>query len=160
MIQTKLGLMLGIQTVGAVSFNSQIFYFPIKLWVSVVKISKILSPIPAPKFGDFRGFSPKNPRNLNDPCPQTIPKPFGSSVPIPIPENWGFSGINPKNPQNWSHPRPQKIPNFFQRIVPVPAPSPKFQGGDGENRGLGPCFTIFNKGPSINDVAFKGEGRG
>ena len=69
-------------------------------WISVVKIPKILSPVPAPKFGDFRGFSPKNPRNLNDPCPQTIPEPFGSSVPIPIPENWGFLGINPKNPQN------------------------------------------------------------
>ena len=32
---TKLGLMLGIQTVGAVSCNSQIFYVPIKLWVQM-----------------------------------------------------------------------------------------------------------------------------
>ena len=42
-IQTKLELMLGIQTVAAVSFNSQIFYFPIKLWVQMpgsVKLQK------------------------------------------------------------------------------------------------------------------------
>ena len=40
-IQTKLGLMLGIQTVGAVSFNSQIFYFPIKLWVQMLGAAKL-----------------------------------------------------------------------------------------------------------------------
>ena len=67
---------------------------------SVLKIPKILSPVPAQKFGDFWGFFPPNPQNLRDPRPQTIPEPFGSSIPIPIPENWGFLGINPKNPQN------------------------------------------------------------
>ena len=41
MIQTKLGLMLGIQTVGAVSSNSQIFYFPIKLWVQMPGAAKL-----------------------------------------------------------------------------------------------------------------------
>ena len=40
-IQTKLGLMLGIQTVDAVSFNSQIFYFPIKLWVQMPGAAKL-----------------------------------------------------------------------------------------------------------------------
>ena len=41
MIQTKLGLMLGIQTVAAVSFNSQIFYFPIKLWIQMPGAAKL-----------------------------------------------------------------------------------------------------------------------
>ena len=40
-IQTKLGLMLGIQTGAAVSFNSQIFYFPIKLWVQMPGAAKL-----------------------------------------------------------------------------------------------------------------------
>ena len=33
--------MLGIQIVGAVSFNSQIFYFPIKLWVQMPGAAKL-----------------------------------------------------------------------------------------------------------------------
>ena len=41
MIQTKLGLMLGIHTVGAVSFDSQIFYFPMKLWVQMLGAAKL-----------------------------------------------------------------------------------------------------------------------
>ena len=40
-IQTKKGLMLEIQTVGAVSFNSQIFYFPMKLWVQMPRAAKL-----------------------------------------------------------------------------------------------------------------------
>ena len=87
---------------------------------SVLKIPKILSPVPAPKFGDFRGFSPKNPQNLNDPHPQTIPEPFGSSVPVPIPENWGFLGINPnKSPKFELSPSP-KCPQSFEQLYPHP----------------------------------------
>ena len=41
MIQTKLGLMLEIHTVGAVSFDSQIFYFPMKLWVQMLGAAKL-----------------------------------------------------------------------------------------------------------------------
>ena len=33
--------MLEIQTVAAVSFNSQIFYFPIKLWVKLPGAAKL-----------------------------------------------------------------------------------------------------------------------
>ena len=33
--------MLGIHTVGAVSFDSQIFYFPMKLWVQMLGAAKL-----------------------------------------------------------------------------------------------------------------------
>ena len=44
--------------------------------ISVVKIPEILSPVPTPKFGDFRGFFPKYPQNLGVPRPQRIPNYF------------------------------------------------------------------------------------
>ena len=36
---------------------------------SVVKIPEILSPVPTPNFGDFWGFSPKNPQYMDCPHP-------------------------------------------------------------------------------------------
>ena len=55
---------------------------------SVVKILKILSPVLAPKLGDFWGFSPQNPHNSSFPLPQSIPEPMKSSNPVPIPNRW------------------------------------------------------------------------
>ena len=91
---------------------------------SVVKIPEIVSSVPTPKFGDFRGFFPKYPQNLGDPRPLRIPNYFYTCNPVPISEIRRFFGMNlnkspkfglspsPKHPQNLGFfgDKPQKIP--------------------------------------------------
>ena len=96
----------------------------------MVKIPKILSPVPAPKFGDFRGFSPESPQNFSFPRPQSIPEPIKSSNPVPIPKKWGILGINPpKIPRICVVPIRKVSPTFFKSL----STSPTDIFGDGEN---------------------------
>ena len=112
------------------------------LRTSVVKIPEIVSPVPTPKFGDFRGFFPKYPQNLGVPRPQRIPNYFQTCNPVPIPEIWGFSGMNlnkspkfglspsPKHPQNsgFFGDKPQLIPKKLKLQIMYQCPSGTLKG--------------------------------
>ena len=87
---------------------------------SVVKIPKILSPVPAPKFGDFRGFSPKNPNNFSFSHPQSIPEPMKSSNSVPIPQKWGILGTNPKRSPKFVSSLSPKYPLYFLSLYLCP----------------------------------------
>ena len=107
----------------------------------MVKIPKILSPVPAPKFGDLRGFPQKNPHNSSFPRPQSIPRPFKGSIPVPIPVFWGFSGIEPqKNSKSNPSPSP-KNPQNFSKPCPRPRSVPKIWGWGRGNSGIPPYYS-------------------
>ena len=80
--------------------------------ISVGKIPNISTPVPTPKFRDFRGFfSPKSPKFEFPPSPK-YPQTFYELKPRPQPGNLRIFGDEP-----------QKIPQLM--IVPVPKLSPK-----------------------------------
>ena len=107
--------------------------------ISVVKVPDILSSIPAPKFGDFRGFTTKNPQNFSFLRPQIIPEPMDSSSPVPIPKERGILGINPNISPKYELPPSPKYPLIFQHLYPRPHPDKTGIIGDGEIQGsLGP----------------------
>ena len=103
--------------------------------ISVVKIPEILSSAPAPKFGDFWGFTPQNPRNFSFPRPQIIPEPMDSSNPVSIPKERGILGINPNISPKYELPPSPNYPLIFQHLYPRPHPHKTGIFGDGENQG-------------------------
>ena len=107
----------------------------------VGKIPENPSPVPAPFFEVFWGFSPKNPQRLSLPRPQSIPKPFRGSIPVPIPVFWGFSGIEPqKNSKSNPSPSP-KNPQNFSKPCPRPRSVPKIWGWGQGNLGIPPYYS-------------------
>ena len=100
-----------------VSFSNSYYCIGIR----VGKIPKNPSPVPAPFFEVFWGFSPKkSPKIESSPSPK-YPQTFQGFYPRPHPRFWGiFGDRTPKKLKIKPIPVPEKSPKFFQTLSPSP----------------------------------------
>ena len=115
----------------------------------MVKIPEIVSPIPTPKFGDFRGFFPKYPQNFGVPRPQRIPN---IPSPVPTPKFGDFRGFSPQKTPNLEFPHPQSVPEHSKSCNPVPIP--EIWGFSGINPNKSPNFGL-SQSPKYPRSVFK-----
>ena len=96
----------------------KIFNHIYDIWISVGKFPEILSPVLAPKFGDFQGFRlPKSPKFVGSPS-TNHPRILQRLCPQPQPQK-GFLRINPQIPPKFKlFPFPKVYPKLLKALSP------------------------------------------